>query len=120
MLQTLANRKMRAVHSDVIAELDLPRFERGPTTAARRVGHSAASENLSVSLPHTDHELDGVRANSSRYGPSTSRSIRPRTHAGLRECSRRGSMMAWRTSRALRFGSPRVASRHTSLLARVQ
>jgi hypothetical protein len=63
----------------------------------------------------------GGRANISRYGPSTSRSIRSYTSAGLRECSsHRGSMTSWRTDAERRFRLPRRNAKHISGFLRVQ
>src|SRR5262245_66198028 len=42
----------------------------------QRHNHSAASLNLSGSLPQASQPARRLRANSSRYGPATSRSIR--------------------------------------------
>ena len=70
-------------------------------------------------LPHTVQPITGRRANSSRYVPPKSRSIRPWTSSGLRLCVVAGAMMVLCTSRAWRFGWPRVARKHGSLFARV-
>ncbi len=73
-----------------------------------------------ASLPQQSHPCLVSRANSSRYGPPTRRSIRSLTHSGFRLCSRRLSTTRRRTSLARRRGFPRVAIRHCSGFARVQ